>query len=161
MEIRRRLTPSAAAGPVLVTRLFLVHLDLFSHELLAIEGGDRSARLVTFHLDKSEAATLAAENVGRQADGAHFAVLGEKGLNIRFAGIRGEIADIHLEHVIPRIGMTSGTASGSARDRATRRMPFGAPKLRKRWQSERWNSAAARGLRGRGAGEAVISRFSR
>src|SRR4030065_1802809 len=103
MEIRRRLTPSAAAGPVLVARLFLVHLDLFAHELLAIEGGDRGTRLVAFHLDEAKAAALAAEDIGGQADGAHLAVLGEKSLNIRFAGVRGEIADVHLEHVKPRI----------------------------------------------------------
>src|SRR3954463_2321683 len=86
--------PATAGREVLVQR----HADHLAALRGAVERRDRIPRRVTFHLELGEAFALAAEDVAREAQVEHAAVLPKQLEHIVFSHRPGKAAHIESQH---------------------------------------------------------------
>lgn len=73
--------------------LFVFNFQSTAFERTPVEVGNRVARLVTFHFDKTEALALAAEQVFHQRQGTNCSVLGKELLQGCFRGMGRETSN--------------------------------------------------------------------
>jgi hypothetical protein len=100
-NVKKRSSASGAVGRMsaasasTATWIFHPYLEEAATALqhFAVQRGLRGSGFVAFHLDETESLALTGEDIMREVDGTHGAELIEKGANVFFPGLGGQIAD--------------------------------------------------------------------
>lgn len=77
LEHPASLAPGAWSAPPYITGTFKRDAQKAAPQFLAIQRSNRSARLVSFHIHKTEATTLPRKHILRQLDRTHFSMRSE------------------------------------------------------------------------------------